>query len=140
MLLMSAQNTLYLLPDEERRFAALPESVREGWVVVSEAGRAFEDAAVLKVRANMARFEKFPELRSFVTESIRAGKADASTIKTIPESILPELYFTIGARGVTMLRNSLFASVRDDADVGALAGFSRIRHDILATNASISYS
>lgn len=133
------QTTLYLLPEEREKFEALPQDLREGWTVEAEVGRAFEDAAVLNVRANMARFESFPELRSFVLEAARTGKADVAAIKSLPESILPELYFTIGARGVTMLMNAVFANVHDDSDIEALAGFSRIRHDILATNASISY-
>lgn len=135
---MTHTNTLYLTAEEQSAFLALPEALREGWTVESETGTAYEDADVLKVRAGMARFETAPEMRAYVQESLKTGKIEPTTIKEIPESALPELFFTIGARGVSVLMKVMLQSTKGDEDVAGLAGLSHIRHDILHTNASIT--
>jgi hypothetical protein len=69
---------------------------------------------------------------------MKTGKADPTALQNIPESVLPELFFTIGARGVTMLIRVLLDQCSTDQDIEGVVGLSRIRHDILQTNASIS--
>ena len=135
---MKTNTTLYLLPEEAAVFAKLSDGLREGWEVKTEVATAFESAEVLKVRASMARFDLVPELKAFVETLMKGGKPDSSKLKSIPESALPEFFFTIGAQGVTALLRVLLAQTKTDNDVKGLAGFSHIRHDILETNASIS--
>lgn len=135
---MKTNTTLFLTEPEAAAFAALPEALREGWTVEPETGTAYEDADVLKVRAGMARFETFPALHEYVKQALSSGIVDPSTIKEIPESVLPELFFTIGARGVSALMAALFSECAQDDDVAGIAGLSHIRHDILQTNASIT--
>jgi hypothetical protein len=132
------RNILYLTADEKKVFDRLSERLREGWVVEEETGTAYEDATVLKIRAGMARFESQPELHAFVKSAMDSGKVDPSTITTLHPSVLPELFFTIGAHGVTLLMATMLGQMQTDEDILALAGLSSIRHDILATNASIS--
>lgn len=136
---MKTNNMLYLTENEETSFAALPESLREGWVVEREEGTAYEDEEVLKVRAGMARFDSYPELKGLAAQVASGQALSSSQIDKIPESILPELYFTMGARGVGRLIVMLLRNVTTDEDVEGLAGLTHIRHDILHTNASISY-
>lgn len=135
---MKTNTTLFLTEPEAAAFAALPEALREGWTVEPETGTAYEDADVLKVRAGMARFDTFPELREYVTESLRTGVVQPMAIKELPESILPELFFTIGAHGVRMLIAAMLSQCTTDTDVAGIAGLSHIRRDILNTNASIT--
>ncbi len=130
--------TLYLLSGERVTWEALSDERKEGWTVKDETGTAFESADVLKIRAGMARFESFPELRE-VTKKVMAGeKPDLSILERMPEAILPELCFTIGARGVTALIAAQFKTLEKDDDIAALAGLTSIRHDILTTNASVT--
>lgn len=135
---MKTNTTLFLTVKESAAFAALPDALREGWMVEKEEGTAYEDMDVLKVRAGMARFETFPALREYVKGIASGGVIEPTTIKDLPESVLPELFFTIGARGVSALIAALLASCDDDGDVAGVAGLSHIRRDILNTNASIT--
>ncbi len=135
---MKTNTTLYLTADESAVFFALPESLREGWTVEVETGVAYEDVDVLKVRAGMARFETAPELREYIQKALRGEKVDPRAITDMPEHVLPEFFFTIGAVGVTLLLHTLLKQTATDEDVAGVAGFSHIRHDILQTNASIT--
>lgn len=135
---MATHTTLYLTAAESAVFSSLPETLREGWTVEDENGTAYEDADVLKVRAGMARFDAFPDLRDFVQKAVRGEKIDPQTIKDIPQDALPELFFTIGAVGVTHMIRELLSACADDEDVEGVVGLSHIRRDILNTNASIS--
>ncbi len=133
-------NTLYLTPDEQKIFSTLPANLREGWAVETEAGTAYEDDDVLRIRATMFR-SPLPKLKDIAINAIRdKALPDPSFLETIPEGILPELYYTIGARGVLHIIGSLLPKAATDDDIGGLAGLTVIRHDILATNASIIYS
>lgn len=136
---MKTNTTLYLTADESAVFSALPESLREGWTVEPETGTAYEDDDVLKVRAGMARFDSYPELKGLAAQVASGTPLSPSQITKIPESVLPELYFTMGARGVGRLIAMLLRNVKTDEDVEGLAGLTHIRRDILNTNASISY-
>lgn len=137
---MKTNTTLFLTAPEAAAFAALPESLREGWTVEPETGTAYEDADVLKVRASMARFDTYPQLKDIARDVLAGKKPEASAYANIPESVLPELYFTIGATGVAILIRILFPAIKADDDVAGLAGLTHIRHDILETNASISFA
>ena len=135
---MATHTTLYLTPAESARFAAFSDALREGWTVEPETGTAYESLDVLKVRAGMARFDSYPALHDLVKNAADTGTLDPSFLARMPESVLPELCFTIGARGITALIAALFAMAADDADIEGIAGLSHIRRDILATNASIT--
>lgn len=135
---MKTNTTLFLTEPEAIAFSALPESLREGWTVEPETGTAYEDADVLRVRAGMARFDSYPELKDIAKNVLAGQQPNSFVLGSIPESVLPELYFTIGATGVAILIRILLPNVKDDEDVSGLAGLTHIRHDILETNASIT--
>lgn len=131
--------TVYLTADEATIFERLPSSVREGWTVEREEGTAYEDVEVLRIRAGMARFESYPALAAAAAGIVRTGTVDATLLRDMPEEMVPELCFTIGARGLSALVVSLLGNVQTDRDVQWLAGMTQIRHQMLETNASISY-
>lgn len=135
---MATNTTLYLTKAESAMFSALPDALREGWTVEEEKGTAYEDADVLKVRASMARFDAFPQLREFVRTVLKGESVDPRSIKDIPQDALPELFFTIGAVGVTHMLCELLPACTNDEDIEGVVGLSHIRRDILNTNASIS--
>lgn len=136
---MATNTTLYLTQAESAVFSALPDALREGWTVEEEKGTAYEDAEVLGVRAGMARFDTYPALKGLAQQVAAGTPLTPAQIDAIPESVLPELYFTMGARGVGRLIAMLMRNAKTDQDVSGIAGLTHIRHDILVTNASISY-
>lgn len=132
--------TLILTPSEAEKIRTLPAALLEGWNIEHETGTAYESADVLKIRAGMARFDSFPPLRALVQDVAAKKAIDPSVLADMPESVLPELCFTIGAFGVTVLIAALIDSATTDDDLAGIEGLSKIRHDILETNASISFS
>lgn len=135
------QNTLYLTAVEREIFAALPKDVIAEWNLEPETGAAYETSDVLRVRAGMARFDSYPELLALTAQAATSGKPiDAGVLAHVPESVLPELYFTIGACGLSAVIPVLLTQVKTDDDLEGVAGLSVARHDILRTNASISYA
>ncbi len=136
---MKTSTILYLTADESTAFLTLSETLREGWTVEPETGTAYEDADVLKVRAGMARFDSYPELKGLASQVAAGTPLTTTQIEKIPESVLPELYFTMGARGVGRLIAMLLRNIQTDEDIEGLAGFTHIRHDILQTNVSIRF-
>ena len=132
-------HALYLTAAESEKVRRLPESLLEGWTIEEEAGTAYESADVLRVRAGMARFDTYPALRDMAKTVADGGTIDLGKLHDMPEAVLPELCFTIGARGITVLIAALIAEASTDEDVAAIAGLSSIRRDILRTNASITF-
>lgn len=130
--------TLRLTDAEMKRWESLPAERTEGWEVEREDGVAYESPDVLKIRAGMARFDSFPALRAVVDAAMHGKKIDLAAVRDMPESVLPELCFTIGAVGMTVLIGALFAELASDEDVAAIAAMTSIRHDILTTNASVT--
>lgn len=131
---------LYLTAEEIPLFEKLPAGMRDEWEVKKEEGLAFESFEVLKIRAGMARFDSYPALKELTKKAAAGEKIDAAVFAAIPQSVLPELFFTIGARGISMLIAALLSKVTSDEDIAGVEGLSAIRHDILKTNASISYA
>lgn len=132
-------HALYLTAAESEKVRRLPESLLEGWAIEEETGTAYESDDVLRIRAGMARFDTFPALRDMAKSAAAGEKIDFSTLRGMPEAALPELCFTIGARGITVLIAGLIANAKSDEDVAGIAGLSSIRRDILRTNASVTF-
>ncbi len=126
--------TLLLTPAEQKTFAALPEPLRNGWTVETESGTAYETDYELMIRANMAELTGFPAFKT-MSEAIRAGKqVDPASLGVIPEEVIPEILFSIGARGISVLIDTLLSRTSKDEDVQAIAAFGQFRKDILESN------
>lgn len=132
------RTTLALTDAETARWNALPAALKEGWTTERETGTAYESAVMLKVRAGMARFDSFPALRTVVAKAIAGEKPDVAALKGMPDAVLPELFFTIGAVGVTALIAAMFDHATTDEDVAALAGLTSVRRDILKVNETVT--
>ena len=102
-----------------------------------ETATSYETPYELMVRANMADLTSFPELASMAKDMAAGNKVDPSTLSDLPDTVIPQVLFAIGARGITILIEELFHVAKTDDDVNALAGFSHFRHDILEANASV---
>ncbi|TSC80693.1 MAG: hypothetical protein G01um101425_347 [Candidatus Peregrinibacteria bacterium Gr01-1014_25] len=132
--------TLLLTTPEQKLFSALPENLREGWTVREESTDAFETDEQLHIRAGMAELHRWPALKPLMEQIVQGKELTADQVKDVPEEALPELLFTIGARGIAMLMVALLSQAKTDEDIQAIAAFGHLRHDILETNASISYA
>ena len=91
----------------------------------------------LVIRANMADLSNFPAFKQMFAD-LRAGKtADIGMITEIPEEALPEVMFTIGARGIAVLMDEALLHIESAKDIEGLAGLSVLRHDILTSNSQV---
>ena len=128
---------LFLNADERTRFGALSPALTKGYAVVDETSTAYETDYELAIRANMAELGSFPAFKK-LTEDMKAGKkVDPASLKEIPEEAMPEVLFSIGARGIAMLMNEMLGMIKTAEDVEALAGLSTLRHDILTSNSQV---
>jgi hypothetical protein len=132
------QRTLHFTPSELAHYEKLPAALREGWIVKEETGTAYETEEVLEIRRAMLRFQKNPSLQPLLEKLKQNIPLEQLTSKDLPEEILPDLFFGMGARGVTVLIELAFGNVKDEEDVAGLAGLTKIRHDLLEANAKAS--
>ena len=129
--------SLLLTPVEKKLFDALSEDVKEGWEVVEETGTAYETPRQLQMRYHIASFRRVDAVKKLV-EKIHAGeKVDTLSLDGIPDDLLPELYYTIGAHGLQFLMEQLLQNISTDDDLQTLSGLSTLRHELLATNAEV---
>jgi hypothetical protein len=129
------QTTLYLRPEERKIFEKLPEPLRDGWVVREETLQSFESPRQIQMRLHLADFRGEPALEK-VTQCFRKG-GDLSklSLAALPTDAQSELYFAIGARGVTILVEGLLRKIRSDDDLLALSLLTSVRHKLLELNA-----
>lgn len=128
-------NTLYLTGEERKLFEALSDPLKEGWTVEEERSTAYETAEELAMRQKMASFAEFPQVAA-LAKQVEAGSAlSALSLHDVPQEVLPELCFTIGAKGLSVLMASLLKEIQGDEDVEGLMGLSLLRHEMLLSNA-----
>ena len=133
-------NTLHLTTDERRAFDALPAALREGWETVEETGTAYESDEALRIRAYMSSLGDLPHVKAILDEA-RAGRiTDLSGLQDIPERHQKELFFTIGATGLSFIIAGSLKTATTDDDIEGIAWLSKIRHELLENNASIAYA
>ena len=133
-------NTLYLTADEQKLFDALSEELKEGWELVDEVQDSYESPKVIAMRAGMASFDVYPELEDLAKKVQEGEDISKLSILNIPEQALGEFAFTIGAKGLSAFIEHLSKEIQSNEDILGLAVLTLLRHEILETNASISYS
>lgn len=134
---MDVMINIFLNAEERKRFDALSAEFTKGFTVTDETSKAYETDYELVIRANMADLSTFPAFKQMF-DDLRAGKkTDVGMIKEIPEEALPEVMFTIGARGIAMLMDEAFDHVESAKDMEGVAGLSVLRHDILTSNSQV---
>lgn len=135
---MNMMDSLLLTQEEAEAFSRLSADLREGWTVEPESGTAFEHPKQIQMRMHMSSLKKYPFFRSFAEKLDAQDTADMyAMIGDIPEECYAEMFFVIGARGLTYMMRSLLTSATTDDELKAIAAWSQIRHDILSANATI---
>lgn len=129
-------DTLFFTADEQALFTRLTSVTPADITVSEETSTAYETDEQLEIRAQIASFKDEPAAKG-LAEAIAAGK-DASEWPDVPSEYLPELYFTIGARGLTAMIAVLLERATDEEDVRMLSALTTLRHEILANNESAS--
>jgi hypothetical protein len=130
----SMDDTLFLTLDEAARFNHLPAELRQHSVIDLETLNHLETDEQLEIRRQLASFKNDPSTVAFANAI--AASQPVSTWPEVSAAVLPELYFTVGARGVTAMIGALLEEMRDAEDVDFLAALSFIRHELLGTNAA----
>lgn len=131
---------MYLTATEEVLWQKLPASLREGWEVTEEAHIAYERPEELRMRAHIASFQKHPAVQALTQKLAGGASVEEVSLDDIPEDVLPDVYFTMGAAGVKTLIGALLPRIQTDQDVEGLASLTEVRHELLAANAAISYT
>ncbi len=129
-------DTLFLTPHERSQLDQLSVKVPADWAVTDEASSAYETDEQLEIRAQIASFKDNPAVLALV-EALKAGKAPQEW-PDIPADVLPEVYFTIGARGLTGMIGGLLENAADLDDIAMLSALTTLRHEVLMTNESVS--
>lgn len=134
---MDVMMNIFLSAEERKRFDALSKELTKDCTVVDETSAAYETDYELAIRANMADLTNFPACKDMFTD-LKAGKEiDPSMLKDIPEAAMPEILFSIGARGIAVLMDEMLTMITSAQDTEALAGLSSLRHDILTSNSKV---
>lgn len=129
------EKTLFLTAEEERTFRGIPAALREGWQVTEETLKSYESLRQIAMRYSMADFSRYPAIGKAVETIANGNPPKTFSLDGIEADVLRELLFTIGARGVGALMETLLRELKTDEDVSALATLGIARHKLLELNA-----
>ncbi|MFH1444638.1 MAG: hypothetical protein ABIG34_04620 [Candidatus Peregrinibacteria bacterium] len=129
-------NTLYLTTEEQKMFQALSDELKEGWTVEKEQSTAYETREELEMRQKMSSFDEFPQVASLAKQVTEGSPLEKLSLQDVPQEVLPELCFVIGATGLSVLITSLLKEIQSDEDVEGLMGLSLLRHEMLLSNSA----
>ena len=132
-------NELHLMAKEKAVFEALPDSVQEGWSVIDETLDCFESERQIVMRYRLADFSAYPQVGVMVERIVNGESPADVSLNDLPDGVQKELYFTMGARGVNSLIQTLLPDVNSDDELAALAALSAARHELLEINASATH-
>jgi hypothetical protein len=130
--------TLHLTPTETELFQKLPAAVQEGWIIEPEKLTSYETDDMLRMRGEMAQisFRKYPELVALVEKSGQVKDLSDLQFPDVPEDVLQELIFVIGARGLDGFVRGMLSETKTDEDLKSVMFLSEMRHKILELNAT----
>ncbi len=129
-------NTLFLTTEEQKVFQALPDKLREGWTVEVERSTVYETNEELAMRQKMSSFEEFPQVASLAKQVAEGNALEKLSLNDVPQEVLPELCFCIGATGLSVLMSKLLGEIQSDEDLEGLMGLSLLRHEMLLSNSA----
>ncbi len=124
--------TLLLTHDEQALYKGLSAELQTA-SVQDETIDAFESNDELALRYQMATFDRDPSVKNLL-QYVREGKYDQVDLESISPEILPDLYFTMGARGLSALAQSVLSTANSAEDLEQLEAITLIRHEILLAN------
>lgn len=130
---------MHLTTAERRLFDALPEVLREGWQVQTEADPPKDTAEMRRMRLHLVQLHD-PRLQKFVEEARSKDSVDSLAahiagvdLGDVRESDLAELFFALGAASVSALIASLLAEAKSDSDLQDIEALTIIRHELMTS-------
>ena len=132
-------HTVYLTAEEQKVFATLSDSIREGVTIQNEEFDTFESDKQLAMRYHLADFTLYPEVKQ-IAEAVLNGEDPSSfSLEDVPADVQKELYFTIGARGVDLLIRYVLREIEEAEDCAALCALTNARHELLSINSTAQH-
>jgi len=139
-------NKLYLTAGERALYDALSVELKEGWEVEEETQIFTDSPQKQMIRFSLLRIHD-PKLLSLREKSMKASTVEEvaalihdADLKGVDEDDLAELFFALGPTVLTRLIETMFTSVKTDADVEGITALTVIRHTILTSYRSVSSS
>ena len=131
---------IYVTPTERAIFDSLPGQLRSGWQVHDEALTKYETDRQLQMRYYLADFTAYPEVKAAVTAMQQnPGSVGFDTIAEFNPELQEQLYFVLGARGLTVFIARLLQEQLDDDALFALSVLTPTRHKLLELNQSATH-
>ncbi|MFA6522917.1 MAG: hypothetical protein WCS85_00930 [Candidatus Peribacteraceae bacterium] len=130
---------LYLTAAEQKTFSALPDALRDGWVVEEETEVFVDSPASRRSREELIRVRN-PHLAD-VQRRLAAAESEQEAgevvqsfdIASLTEEDLLQLFFALGPESVSVLLGAVLAAAREDRDLEVVAALGNLRHLFLAT-------
>lgn len=128
--------TLYLTATEKEMFDRLPVSLKEGWKVEVQSEDGYETPEELEMRGEMAHITmgKNPKVAELLKKFEESGEVSSIDWAELPEEVLMDFFFTIGASGIGGIIEYILAEAKEDKDVADAAQLSSIRARITELN------
>ncbi len=126
---------LYLTADEQKIFAALPDSLKEGWKTEKET-QSFDDTPELQnIRRSLAHFSS-PALKKMREEPVLKEDdfmafATSIDFENLSESDRAELLYVLGPSAIGLLIHTFLPRIEADEDVRFVQALSVARHFLL---------
>jgi hypothetical protein len=137
-----ADLSLYLRPEEKQIFDALDDDIKDGWKVEDETIEYSERPEELKMRSLMFKSDDENLIQSL--EKARSAKTAEEVqgvfeeLKSLPQSIALEAFFTLGVSGLASFISSVLGSAKTDDDLQGVSELSMVRHALLESNTEVS--
>lgn len=131
---------IILTPAEQATYNALQDSLKEGWTVTEESLNCYESERQIVMRHRLADFTAYPQVAVMVERIVSGEEVEHISLSDLPDGVQKEIYFTMGARGVNALMQTLLKEITTDEDVVALAALSAARHKLLEINSTATHS
>ena len=135
-------NTLHLTQKELPLFAALPDSLREGWQTEPETAVIQDEPPRKLVRLKLLTLRD-PSLQSLQQKlsSMNNPEEAASLLASVDLSAVPyddlaELVFAMGPASMSVIIAHLLESAQSDEQLEDLSALTFLRHELLSTSHS----
>ena len=132
-------NTVYLLPNEQELFAALPNSLQEGWLI-EQASIGYEDSydrmqvrcaqmtlvhpSLLQIKEKLSTGAKLSDIMAYIEDV---------DLRRVPEADMRELLYGLGPDLLSLIIQHQLQGATNDEDLKNVAAYSSIRHLFFAS-------
>lgn len=130
----NSSTTLYLRPDEQALFQAVPADVRAGYSFETEEQEFADTEKRLKLRVQFLRLfdpalnDLRDKMQAATTEAELLALIEGADLTSLDERDLFNILFTLGPGAVSQLIRDALVEAKTTADLDGVATFSQMRH------------